>query len=64
MPDFHVHAVGVQVLDKAAVKDIFVESFGDAEASAEGTHLGLFSFDKMKGSKKDKLPQPSVGLWR
>ena len=46
------------------MKDISVEHFGDAEASAEGSHLALFCFDGMKGRKKQEQPRPSIDLWR
>ena len=55
-------AVGVKILNKASVKDILVEDFSDPKASAEGSHLALYCFDKFKGSKKKE--QPSLDLWR
>ena len=51
--------VGVNILNKASVKDILVEDFNDPKASAEGSHLALYCFDKFK-----KKERPSLDLWR
>ena len=60
-----LYVVGAKVLSGARVKEIFVEDFLDAEASAEGSHLALYTYDDMKGRKeRDKVKKPSLQLWR
>ena len=44
------------------MKDISLEDFSDPEASAEGALLGLFSYNDMKGKKKE-TSEPNVTLW-
>ena len=43
---------GVLALDKVGVKDIQVEDFGQATASAEGSVLSSFQFDKLKSDPR------------
>ncbi|XP_030750222.1 cytosol aminopeptidase-like isoform X2 [Sitophilus oryzae] len=53
-------AAGVKALNAAGVKDISVESFGDAESAAESSVLSSWAFQEYK-TKKQELP--SVGLY-
>ena len=47
-------AVGCKALQKADIDEVVLDDFGDPEACAEGSVLGLFSFDSLKDSKKRK----------
>lgn len=45
-------AVGCKALQRADVDEVVLDDFGDPEACAEGSVLGLFSFDGLKEPKK------------
>lgn len=48
-------AAGVKALDAAGVKNISIESFGDAESAAESATLSSWKFQEYK-TKKSELP--------
>ncbi|RZC40296.1 cytosol aminopeptidase [Asbolus verrucosus] len=52
-------SVGCRALNAAGVKNIHVESLGDAEAAAEGSKLGTWKFQEFK-TKKEALPEVSL----
>ncbi|XP_044760539.1 cytosol aminopeptidase-like [Coccinella septempunctata] len=54
-------ANGCTALKNAGVKNISVESLGDAEASAEGSVLGTWKFQEYK-TKKDDIPKVNLVL--
>ncbi|XP_045478219.1 cytosol aminopeptidase-like [Harmonia axyridis] len=54
-------AAGCAALKNAGLKNISVESLGDAEASAEGSILGTWKFQEYK-TKKDDIPQVNICL--
>ncbi|XP_001623805.2 cytosol aminopeptidase [Nematostella vectensis] len=51
----HAAAAGARALREAGVRSGEIEPFTDAQAAAEGAHLALYSFDKLKSPKKHKL---------
>ncbi|XP_066588327.1 cytosol aminopeptidase-like isoform X3 [Prorops nasuta] len=54
-------AAGCRALSAADIKDISVESLGDAEAAAEGAGLATWLFQEYKNEKKKKtLPKISL----
>ncbi|KAJ3654159.1 hypothetical protein Zmor_013370 [Zophobas morio] len=52
-------AAGCRVLSASDIKNIHVESFGDAASSAEGSTLSTYKFQEYK-TKKSPLPQVSL----
>ncbi|UYV68354.1 LAP3 [Cordylochernes scorpioides] len=54
-------AVGAKQLREVGVTSIDVDSCGDAEAAAEGTTLGLWSYDELK-KKSSQKPKIAVNL--
>ncbi|VDM31165.1 unnamed protein product [Hydatigera taeniaeformis] len=53
---------GVQNLQKQGVSEIFVDPFGDPEATAEVAHLAAFSFDELK-IPKSRINQPPISCF-
>lgn len=56
-------AVGTKLLQSTQVADILLDDLSDAEATAEGSVLSLFSFDRLKTKKKGK-EIPRINLLR
>lgn len=46
---------GVRALQKLHSRNVFVESFGHAESAAEGAALGVWLFQELKNSSKQKF---------
>ena len=54
---------GTKALQQARVQELLLDDLGDAEASAEGSTLSLFSCDKLKAERK-RRKIPATSLWR
>lgn len=54
-------AAGCRALDSNDIKDISLESLGDAEAAAEGAFLSTFVYQEFKNKDNQKeLPKISL----
>ncbi|KZC05947.1 Cytosol aminopeptidase, partial [Dufourea novaeangliae] len=55
-------AAGCRALDAVAIKDITLETLGDAEAAAEGAALSIWFYQGLKNKEKQKV-FPKISLY-
>lgn len=59
--EYYIILAGCRALDDVEIKDIKLETLGDAEAAAEGAGLSTWLYQEYKNEeKKKKLPKISL----